>query len=283
MRKILLYLAILMYGSWISCTERIEIELDEEDVRLVVEGSISNEHVNHSVRLTQSTSYFYNQEPPAIRGARVVLNDGNRDITLVERAGDPGFYFTPMLFSGQPGATYKLDIELPEAISGSATYTAEATMPDSKFVLDSIGIEYNRDFDFWLVKVYAQDPPTVDFYRFDTYLNGLNGNDTTSRAVATHDRFFNGRNTNGFAIAFYDGEILSPGDTITMIMSAISEDYYYFYSELVDESGFQNPLFSGPPANIRTNIIGGGLGYFYARQVRKARLYVPEVKEELAP
>jgi hypothetical protein len=68
-----------------------------------------------------------------------------------------------------------------------------------------------------------------------------------------------------------------------MIMSAISEDYYYFYSELVDESGFQNPLFSGPPANIRTNIIGGGLGYFYARQVRKARLYVPEVKEELAP
>jgi len=274
------YLMIIVLAIVFGCTERIEIELDQTYTRLVVDGGITNEQAHHMVKLTTSTGYFYNQEPPAVKGAVVHLIHKGKAIYLNEMNGREGYYYLPTPFSGEPGETYELDIRLNREINRSTRYKAVAQMPTTDFRLDSIQMEYNQRFDFWLVKVFAQDPPTRDFYKFETYLNSIAGNDTTMRTTATPDRFFNGMNTNGFAVAFFDGEILSAGDTITLVMSAVTEDYYNFYSELRRESGFRNPLFAGPPANIRSNIKEGGLGYFSARKIARTRVIVPDWRKK---
>lgn len=261
---------------WSSCTERIELELDSSFTRLVIDGGITDQRGNHMVRLTTTTDYFFAQEPPAVKGARIILRTGDRDILLSEFDDLPGYYLLPEPYKGIPGRNYTLAIELKEAIGGSASYEARAMMPESAFRLDSIGIEYNERFDFWSVSVYAQDPPSTDYYKFDTYVNVTDGREPLSRTVATPDRFFNGQNTKGFNIAFFDGKLIQPGDTITTIMSALSADYFNFISELRSESGFSNPLFSGPPANVRSNLTPGGLGYFYARKVQETRRVVAE-------
>lgn len=268
-----IWMALLLIAC--SCTERIEIELDRSEVRLVVDGSITDESAHHLIRLTTSSGYFDNNEPPPVRGANVRLIHNNKSIALNELTGQSGYYALPTAVKGEPGQTYQLDIKLNREIGGSSRYTAEAVMPTTDFRLDSTQIEYNDRFDFWLVKVYARDPVTKDFYKFETYLSGINGNDTTMRTTATPDRFFNGKNTNGFAVAFFEGELLMAGDTLTTVMSAISEDYLNFYTELRSESGFNNPLFAGPPANIRSNLKEGGLGYFTARRVQRTILIVP--------
>ncbi len=259
-----------------SCTEQIDIELDLSDVRLVVDGGITNESAYHMVRLTTTSGYFSNNEPPPVKGAIVQLIHKNKPMLLNELTGVSGYYALPKMFAAEPGETYELNIRLNREIGGSSRYTAIAEMPSTRFQLDSIQIEYNERYDFWLVKVYALDPPTKDFYKFETYLRGINGNDSTMRTTATPDRFFNGRNTNGFSVAFFDGELLVAGDTLTTIMSAITEDYLNFYTELRSESGFSNPLFAGPPANIRSNVKEGGLGYFSARKIQRATLIVPD-------
>lgn len=271
--------AILLLAVW-GCTERISIELDETNARLVVDGGISNEPGHHMIRLTTTAGFFSNQEPQGVRGAVVHLIYDNKPVLLTEYSGVRGFYALPVVYAAEPGKTYTLDIRLQAPIGGSARYSAQTTMPVTDFRLDSIQMEYNAPYDFWLVKVYAQDPPTKDFYKFETFLNSVSGNDTTMRVTATPDRFFNGRNTNGFAVAFFDGEILSAGDTLTLVMSAITEDYYQFYSELRNESGYKNPLFSGPPANIRSNLKEGGLGYFSARKIEKASVTVPDWRKK---
>ncbi len=272
--KNLRMLLVLLVAA-MACTERIEIELDQTYTRLVVDGGITNEPARHIIRLTTSTGYFYNQEPPAVTGAEVYFQYKGNTILLQEMGGTAGYYALPAPFKGEPGKTYELNIRLNREINRSWRYKALAQMPTTDFRLDSIQMEYNERFDFWLVKVYAQDPPTRDFYKFETFLNSLAGNDTTMRTTATPDRFFNGRNTNGFAVAFFDGELLTAGDTLNLAMSAVTEDYFNFYSELRSESGFSNPLFAGPPANIRSNLKEGGLGYFSARKVARARVIVP--------
>lgn len=259
-----------------SCTEQIDLELDSSFIRLVVDGGVTNQRGNHMIRLTTTTDYFYTQEPPAVKGARILLQSKERDILLAEFENLPGYYLLPEPYKGIPGSNYTLKIELKEAIGGSVNYSAEAYMPETDFRLDSIRIEYNDRFDFWLVSVYAQDPPSTDYYKFDTYVNAAEGQDAISRTVATPDRFFNGQNTNGFNIAFFDGKQIKPGDTITTVMSALSADYFNFISELRNESGFNNPLFSGPPANVRSNLNPGGLGYFYARKVQETQRIVGE-------
>ena len=279
-QKLLYILSAVLAIALSACTERIDIELDQTYTRLVVDGGITDEQGQHQVRLTLSTSYFHNQDVPAVRGARLHLSDGENTIPLAEASGGKGTYLLPRMFAAVPGRTYTLSIRLKENIRGAVNYYAETLMPDTRFRLDSIAMEYNDMYDFWLVKVYAFDPPTRDFYKFDTYLNGVNGNDTTSRTTATHDRFFNGMHTNGFAVAFFNGDILNAGDTISMVMSALTEDHYQFYNELQTESGFRNPLFSGPPANIRSNLQEGGLGYFYARKVKRAGLIVPNLRKK---
>ena len=261
---------------WSSCTEQIELELDSSFTRLVIDGGVTNQRGNHMVRLTTTTDYFFTQEPPAVKGARILLQTSTRDILLAEFDNLPGYYLMPEPYRGIPGSNYTLKIELKEAIGGSVYYSAEAHLPETDFRLDSIRIEYNDRFDFWLVSVYAQDPPSTDFYKFDTYVNAIDGQSPLSRTVATPDRFFNGQNTNGFNIAFFDGNLVKPGDTITTVMSALTADYFNFISELRSESGFSNPLFSGPPANVRSNLNPGGLGYFCARKAQETQRIVPE-------
>jgi hypothetical protein len=41
-----------------------------------------------------------------------------------------------------------------------------------------------------------------------------------------------------------------------------------------------NPLFSGPPANIKGNINNGGVGFFTAHSVTRSYAITPEFKKK---
>lgn len=268
-----LFVALAVFSS---CTETIDLELDETFTRLVVDGQISTDTLAHQIRLSKSASYFSNAEPPAVSGAELLLDDGNQVLSLTEFPIGSGYYYTPEDYSGQPGNTYKLNINLPEAVGEVSNFEATSTMATTAFQLDSIGLEYREPFGFWMVMLYAYDPPTTDFYRLDAFRNGVILTDTAYRTSISDDRLFNGNNTNGTTVMFlYDDEV-KLGDTITLLMSAINKDYFDFLTELRNESGFSNPLFSGPPANISSNLKEGGLGYFGTKKSDRVNLLVTE-------
>ncbi len=269
--------AVLALGfALASCTEPYDIELEDSFTRLVVDGFISVDTTSHRVKLTTTSSYFANEQAPAVSGAQVFVDDGIQRVQLNEIPSGSGDYFTPDDYYGFPGRTYVLEINLQDEVGGQSFYRAETYLPPAGFVIDSIVVERQFPFEFFLVNLYAFDPPTTDFYKFDLEINGILVTDTASRSVAIDDRIFNGNNTNGFGVVFLFPDEVVPGDTMNFIMSAIDEDYYRFLIELRSESGFSNPLFSGPPANIRSNISDGGLGYFGARHSKRLKYIVPE-------
>jgi hypothetical protein len=269
-------LSILIF----SCVERINIELDSSYTRLVVDGSLSTDTMSHIVRLSTTTSYYYNQPAPAVTGADLKISDGTNIYSLTENS--PGEYHTDSSVYGEPGKTYTLDIKLAAAIGGYTDYSATSKLyPVSH--LDSLSLDFHPDWSengIWEVKCYVQDPPSEDFYRFLVSKNSKMLSDTLDDWFVTDDRFFNGNYAYGAPIAYLEqnknDEILKGGDTIMVEMNSIGGDFANFILEAQSEVRGSNPLFSGPPANVKGNVNNGASGFFSAYSVSRAYTIVPD-------
>lgn len=266
MKYITIITSLIIFLS--SCTEEIDIDVGTTYQRFIVEGTVTTDTMKHGVRLLKSIDYYENQQPPTISDAIVTIDDGVNKITLEENDQDPGYYETDENYFGVVGRTYELEIEIPEAINGFSSFIASSELKPVA-PIDSIRVEYVEKWEVWELQIFAWDPPTEDFYSFEVFKNGIEITDTVTKRGVSDDRFFNGNFTFGAPVYYfysgYEPEYVYPGDSITLRMGGITKDYYNFLIELMDQTfEYRNPLFSGPPANIRSNISNGGLGFFTA-------------------
>lgn len=278
--KVILYLllATSLALGLASCTERIEVDLDNSYTRLVVDGAITTDTAQHMVKLTTTSSYYYNQQPPAVSGARVSISDGINSFELQE--SEPGIYRTNKDVYGVAGRTYTLEIRLKEKIGGFSEYSATSVMNTVK-PLDSISLSFHPEWSrkgIWEVKCYMLEPPTVDFYRFMVSRNHTLITDTLNEWFVTDDIFFNGNYTNGATVAYLQqenpGEALFQGDTVTVEVNGITKEYAAFVSSAQSELFGSNPLFSGPPANLKSNVSNGAMGFFTAHSATRSSAIV---------
>lgn len=263
--KVYIFLGILLVTMALnSCTERIDIDLDSERVRLVVEGNISNITGQQYIRLTETANYFSNSFPKPVKNASVKVSDEVQVYILQESETAEGSYLFPDDFVGQEGETYNLFISLEKEIGGYKDFTAQTTMPNKTDDIDSISVEWRTRFEGWVVRLYAKDPPSEDYYMFNGIRDGQWITDTISEVNISDDRLFNGNNTNGAIVLFFNENQLNPGDEFTLVLSNITKGYASFISELQTEIQPNQPLFSGPPANVSSNISNGAAGWFTA-------------------
>jgi hypothetical protein len=263
----------------VMCTERIDIHLDDSYVRLVVDGAITTDTMAHTVILSKTTSYYYNQVAPMVTGAEVSIStDGIRyDLKEVK----PGVYCTEPSVYGITGKVYTLNIRLSEELGGYTDYTAGSTLYEVS-PLDSIALAYHPDWSengFWEVKSFFSDPSTKDYYRFLISRNGTILSDTLAEWFVTDDLFLNGNYVYDAPVAFLDqsaaDEVLKSGDTVMVEMNSIGKEYAEFLWEAQSEIMGSNPLFGGPPANVKGNINNGAIGFFAAYSVSRARTITP--------
>lgn len=274
--------ATIAFGT--ACTEPIDIELGNDFTRLIVFGEISTDTTVQSIQLTRSADYFSNKPAEVVSGAIVMISDGSAEIFLTESLLSPGKYETPSDFAGVPGVTYNLAINNVDINNDGniESYSASSTMP-TLASLDSIGIKYAA-YPFFKgseILLYAQDPvESNDFYAFKLRKNGILQTDSLPEIIVQNDLLFNGSYTNGISVQYLDddkqGERVFAGDTIVFEMYGIPQAYFNFIIEAQTEFRGSNPLFSGPPANISTNISNGALGFFAAVNIKRARVIAPK-------
>lgn len=262
---------ILIIAAAYACTERIEIELDRQEfARIVVEGAISTDTMAHKIVLSSTADYFENSPPQPVSGAAVTITTNTNAFTLTETPPNSGIYLTEPDVYGEVGKIYNLQISLQGEMGGASVFEASSYIhPINE--LDSIALKFHEDWGregFWEVKCYVLDPPTEDFYMFQTIINGKMITDSVSLLFVVDDLLYNGNYTNGIGVNFLDQtkdyEFLDPGDTVTLRASRISKEYAEFIWKVQEEISYQNPLFSGPPANVYGNISNGGFGFFAA-------------------
>jgi hypothetical protein len=281
MKKYFLSLAAATLLMW-GCTEKIDIQLDSSYTRLVVEGAITTDTMAHTVKLTTTSSYFYNQTSPVVSGATVTISDGLNTWPLTET--QPGTYSTTSDVYGIPNHTYTLKIVLNEPVNGHADYEASSLLRPI-VTMDSIALKFHSDWGkdgFYEVQCYVLDPPTTDFYMFDVFKNDTLVTDTINEKSVVDDQLYNGNYTNGIGVGYFNqhraDQKLIPGDVVKLEVSSLTSDYANFIWAVQTEVNGQTPLFSGPPANITGNVNNGAVGFFAAYSVTRARTVVQSRK-----
>lgn len=244
-----------------SCIERIDIKTETEFQKLTVEGFVTNEV--QFVKLSITSGYFSQEAPVNVEGASVTINDGQTTFQLKENPNNPGLYQPLDSIGTEAGTTYKLTIDLKEEIDNETHFESEATMPPFTAAIDSIRVIWKGVFNSWIIKLYAYEPPETNFYMFNAYKNdSIFLTDSLTRVTVSDDKLVNGIYLPGVYTLFLYKDELEIGDTVTMITSSITRDYYRFITEAQQEVQPKDPLFSGPPANVRSNITNGAVGYF---------------------
>jgi hypothetical protein len=287
MKNYFILFLLLSLLFFLSCTERIEIELDNSYPRLVVYGEVTTDTLVHSVKLTTTTDYYFNEPAPTVSNAFVEIIEGENNFLLTENPPNSGIYETSSEFYGVPGKTYQLKISnIDVNLDGILEeYTAESYLPPVGD-LDSIKLKYteNSFFSGWEVMLFAWDNPSAkDYYSFKLRKNGELLTTTLNNYIVQNDDLFNGNYTYGITSQFLDDdsdkEKAIPGDSIVFEINGITREYYIFIIEAQVESSPGNPLFSGPASNVPSNLSHGALGFFAAYSIKRTGAIVPEYPE----
>lgn len=265
-----------------SCTEIVDIELDSTYTRLVVYGMITTDSAQHEVALTTTTDYFFGSAPPPVDNATVTVTFGNTAVTLQHSVETPGIYFFPEAIRGVPGTQYDLLVEDVDIDQDgiTETYRASTVMPGI-VPPDSITLQkfISPFFSGYQVAIWSPDPPEVNYYNFKLWRNKELLNKRLSDYTVQPDDLFPDNYIPGLPIGFLDDddedEMVFPGDTVTLELNSITEEYYNFIVEAQSEIFGNNPLFSGPPANVSTNLENGAVGIFTAYSIERISKIVP--------
>ncbi|SMO75269.1 protein of unknown function [Saccharicrinis carchari] len=268
-------MVMIILLSLVSCTEEIDRKFKTGKPQLVVDGFFTDQQQDHFVKLSLSSSFLSNKPNPPLSGAQLSLSDGYSEIILNELSDQVGTYRIPKSYRGIYGRTYTLKIAGIDIDSNGTdeSYVASNTL-NPVVNIDSIALVWSsaRGQKQWQVLLYSREPEeTTDYYAFGLFLNDKWITPKLSDLEYAEDKFYNGNDIVGAWVQSVveedtDGEatehILKEGDWVKLEMQNINKDYFDFILAVDAETGIKVPLFSGPPANVPTNISNGGRGFF---------------------
>ena len=265
----------------VSCRENIDnIQLDSTRTRLVVEGYISTDTTRQMVKLSKLGDALNKNPIQFISNALVTITDGTTTFPLLEDPSKKGTYFTAADVYGVAGRTYTLLIKNVDINNDQVMeeYTAQSELKPSN-PIDSIHLVYNnleRDRKGWSVDLFTLDRGMGrNFYLFKVLRNNILLTDSIFKYSITDNNVFEGKYFDGFPV--YNlreerkDEKLTPGDTVTVELFGINEDYYSFINSYITDYYPKVPIFSGPSANIPTNIkpLNDAVGIFAAYSIKR--------------
>ncbi|MCH2197350.1 MAG: DUF4249 domain-containing protein [Flavobacteriales bacterium] len=277
MNKHTIYILFALFALS-SCTERIDLDLNDQDgQRIVVDGWFTDEEKQHEIRLTWTTSYFFNEAAPPVEGAVLSITDGETTIDLIEES--PGIYRTPTV-AGTPGTTYTLQIDHNDQLYEASSYMRPVAPIDSLHVRV---LDPEEEFGFpgdeyYSVRIWTQElPGTGDYYMWRTYVNGESVRDTLRELTFIDDQFYDGVYVEDVEVDYLDIEDeATAGDTVYIEQFNIGEDAYNIFIGIMNETEWNGGLFDAPPANVETNLSNGALGYFGAAGVSTKSTVIQE-------
>jgi hypothetical protein len=260
LKKRITFLHLLLSVIFISCEKIIDVDLNEANPRLVIDGNITDQRKPDTLSLQLTGSFFGDNDFKDVSGAEVTIfdNAGNSE-KLTELTG--GKYITQNL-PGVPGRTYSLHIK-----HQGKHYSATSSMPQH-VKIDSLRFRYRERTLGMREGIYATvvftDPPNQKNY----YL--LKGSGTSVEYNQTGNNFLvlddevSYNNIIAVEIPFFHFN----SGMATIELHSIDRAAYDYYNSLnaIIQSPGPNP-FSGVPQNPVSNIQGDALGFFGAHSV----------------
>ena len=238
----------------LSCTERIELDLDTAEPILIIEGSVSNTAKPQIIRVSQTIGYFDARPPTPVEHATVTVSDTTGIYDFPEF--EPGVYLSSGFLAGVPGREYTLTVE-----TGGKVYTATSVMPYPPKV-DSINFSQDpEDPLLYHIRLYAPESPTPgDHYLFGVYRESIYLSDNLTKKTFASDRLINGKYLYGLPVQTVEAK---PGARITLQVASIPQEFFEYCLSILRVTVYNDNPFEQAPANVQGNISGHALGFFY--------------------
>jgi len=233
-RKINIELAlVLIFGfTLVSCEKVIEIDLDEAETRLVIEGNITTEAGRNKVILSTSGGYFDNSAVQPVKGARVRLSDENGNSEILQEASEGVYYVNSLV--GTENTEYSIEVTVEDNV-----YTAEEFLPVA-VPIDSLYYEIDdfvrpgngEEGDRYNMKLTITDPvDTLNYYRVVTYVNG----ELIAGGGFNFYRVLDDELIDGISITLtIRGTEAQVGDEVVVELQSIGFNTYSYFNDLND-------------------------------------------------
>jgi len=259
-RKQILF-ALIVAVTFSSCTDIIDLELDNGKNQMVVDGFVNNDTSIQIIRLTSSASYFSNVATPPENGANVRLKGPNNVTYNFITDGEGNYQYDPSTLGAidSIGFEYQLEIDF----EGN-TYTASS-------ILNPVPLIDSMPYDFeapslgskegYYTQFYARDfAGRKDYYWIKPFKNDTAVYDDPTFIILSEDATFGGNAGDGLVFIIpFRAIITDPehpfelGDTSGVELHSLNSEAYEFLDQIVNTSG-NDGLFAVPPSNIRSNI-----------------------------
>lgn len=272
------YILILIASfALLACEETIQLDINQVESQIVIEGLVTNEMKNHYVRLSETNGFYEKGENTKITDATVTVSDNAGNIYTF--SNDPeseneGLYLSDEEFEGQIGRTYNLRVEA----SGEVFTASEQLFPVTK--IDTLEVILNEnEFEdpsengyFYEVLFSVTEPvETEDYYLFKFYRNDTLLQDSPTDVYFSDDKLLQENIDNIETSGFF-----KLGDKGTVEMYSITRTAFLYYNDLFNVLNNDGGFFSPPPVNPRTNLSNNAFGYFQVSSVARDSIIVEE-------
>lgn len=241
---LMLLVAVL---ATVSCEKVIDVDLNTEDPKYVIEGEVLAGDTIHRVKITRSLNFDENQDFPTVDNAVVTVTDNLGNSATFTSIGN-GMYE----LSGYPGVEGRV-YTLTVAVDGQ-TFVASSAIP-GLVEIDSLYIEefpFGQDTFRTLVPARYDPASIANHYLLKVKRNG----EFEEGLFLQNDQFTDGN----YSVEPLFLEELTHGDTVEVAMYGVDKPVWSYFNQL-----YVNTASSATPANPESNFSGGCLGYFSAR------------------
>jgi len=293
MRKYSKYLIFCFLGLSYGCIEALNIEGDENENLLVVEGFFSSENTTHSISITRTARFgsIFSEGgiiEPVTNASVIIRDDVGKSVLLVESA--EGVYETTGGFVAEVGRSYSLLIEL----ENGSRYTSLPELVRPAVPIDSISYSFEQlpisettTRNGFEVSVFFEDGIDDNYYLWDHQgLYELTANpeqhtlppeppgiepipdpksccrtcyrteEFDDLAISTDNLFDGIASIRSTVFVEDDGlRFVNEKYLIRVKQYAISSFAYEFYSLLQSQLEISGDIFDSPPATVRGNIV----------------------------
>lgn len=262
-----------------ACEDSITLDIDQTEPKIVIEGLITNENKQHYVKITQTKQFYQSGSTNRITNAIVQVSDNDNNIYNFQHNATgnnllDGYYMADNAFLGLIGNEYTLTVTL-----DGETYSAtDQLLPVT--TIDSLTVELNVDEledpedegRFYEVFFHAKEPQDrIDYYLFKFYRNGDIIKDVESDIYIAEDTFV-GENIDNLPIAGF----FAIDDTVKVEMYSLTREGFVYYTDMYNVLNNDGGMFGPIPANPRSNLSNGALGYFQTSAVDEMTITVKD-------
>lgn len=230
-----------------SCEKVIDVDLNDADQKVVIEGTILRGDTVQRVRITKTQNFDESTPAPTVDNAIVTVTDNLGNTGTFVSVGNGWYELTS--YPGVEGRTYSLN-----AVVDGIAYSGSSTMPNFQ-PLDSLYVEFypfGADTLISLVPAHFDEAGISNFYQFHIYTNHQK-----DKGIYIQDDQFTDGNLTVQPLFVSELEI---DDTVRVDLFCIDKPVYTYFNQLSVNSSN-----SATPANPVSNLSGGCLGYFSAR------------------